>query len=82
MMRWSVLLANALMALAVFAADELPTADLGELLEIEPPLLIGNRAPDEAQDKPESEQNDGNAKKLAHRLNYPRCLRMINSGEK
>jgi hypothetical protein len=46
MMRWSVLLANALMAFAVFAADELPTADPGELLEIEPPLLIGNRGPD------------------------------------
>jgi hypothetical protein len=46
MMRWSVLLANAMIALAVFAADELPTQDPDEPLEIEPPLLIGNRAPD------------------------------------
>ena len=46
MMRWSVLLASAVVALAVFAADELPTADPDEALEIEPPLLIGNRAPD------------------------------------
>ncbi len=46
MMRWSVLLANAMIACAIFAADELPTADPEETLEIEPPLLIGNRAPD------------------------------------
>ncbi|MGI9089283.1 MAG: hypothetical protein ACR2HH_16335 [Chthoniobacterales bacterium] len=44
MRRWAVFLAKAIFAASVFAADELP-ADSDQPLEIEPPLLIGNRAP-------------------------------------
>ena len=41
--RWSIVLANAIATATLFAADELPT-DPEQPLEIEPPLLIGNRA--------------------------------------
>lgn len=46
MRRWSFCLANAFVALGVFAAEDLPTPDSDQPLEIEPPLLIGQRAPD------------------------------------
>jgi len=46
MMRWSIWLASAMITCAVSADVELPAPDPDEPLEIEPPLLIGNRAPD------------------------------------
>src|SRR3954470_7585779 len=46
MRRWSIWLASVLASGPLFAADPLPTQDAGEGLQIEPPLLIGNRAPD------------------------------------
>lgn len=48
MRRWSLLLANAFVAFHFLAAaeEELPAPDPDQPLEIEPPLLIRNRAPD------------------------------------
>ncbi|MDQ6765465.1 MAG: hypothetical protein M3Z22_05110 [Verrucomicrobiota bacterium] len=46
MRQWSVFLPVAFVALNLFAADELPLPDPNEPMEIEPPLLIGNRAAD------------------------------------
>ena len=48
MRQWTGWLASAMVTLTVLAADDLPTQDPNESMEIEPPLLIGNRAADGA----------------------------------
>ncbi len=46
MRRWVLFLANAIATCSLFAADDLPAPEPDQPLDIEPPLLIGNRAPD------------------------------------
>jgi hypothetical protein len=46
MRRWSIWVASVLGTGELFAADPLPVQDPAEGLDVEPPLLIGNRAAD------------------------------------